>query len=324
MVLGTFEIAPQEVVITWADTAADDPARVVVLTEAFSFSGVLPDGVEDLDPFIAASELTLTQEIEGDPGAMVPGASVTRAITVKVAGVSPMFLPDLLLPFEVSGVAAYPDKPTLIETDNRGALGGTRRESVSYVAESGGAGTLPEIELPWFDIDTGTIEMARAEAVDISVDGPPAALADLEVSRRTAFLAAAGVVLAVLLAVGLRVVLRVLRRRTAKRREARLASEDHAWRSLMLAVAQHDHAALYPALDTWAERVNGVDPRLVSEVQAALVTLWRGRYGADSGSKAHPNKAWRNLGDTLRSARKPPPSKALHNTLLPLNPGASA
>jgi hypothetical protein len=232
MVPGRFEIPSQDVVVTWVDIRADDPARTVLSTMPLAFRGVLPDGSEGLDPFIAASDLTLTQDIEGDPGAMVPGDSLRRTITVAVDDLSPMFLPDILAPAAIPGLAAYPDEARIEETDNRGVLGGSRRESVTYVAESGGAGTLPGIEVRWFDLDTGTVETARAEAVEIAIDGPPAALSDPEGRRRIAVLAIAGVLLAAILGLALRLAVPSARRRLAERREARLGSEGHAWRAL--------------------------------------------------------------------------------------------
>ncbi len=324
MVPGAFELPPEDVVVTWADPDADQPVRVTLPTNSLAFTGVLPAGAEALDPFIAASDLDLRQEITGEPGAMTPGDSVTRTVTVEVAGVSPMFLPNLLAPVSVPGVAAYPDAPRLDETDDRGTLGGTRIESVTYVAESGGAGTLPEITLDWFDIDTGKVVSARAEAVDISVDGPPAALADPESRRQIMVLAAAGVGCLILLAIALRLALPPLRRKLAAHRAAQVASEDHAWRELSETVKRQDLGALYPALDIWAARVNGADPRHDPGVQSALATLGRARYGARMKTEADPRDGWNHLDTALRTARRAETAPTARRALPPLNPGATA
>lgn len=113
MVPGDFAIPPQEVIVTYADPETNRSVKVTLTTEALAFSGVVPEGAEGLDPFIAAESLELVQEIEGEPAAMVPGDSVIRTVTAKVRGTSPMFLPDLLSPTAVDGVAAYPDEPVL-------------------------------------------------------------------------------------------------------------------------------------------------------------------------------------------------------------------
>jgi hypothetical protein len=191
---------------------------------------------------------------------------------------------------------------------------------VTYVAESGGAGTLPGIEIRWFDLDTGTVETARAEAVEIAIDGPPAALSDPEGRRRIAVLAIAGVLLAAILGLALRLAVPPARRRLAERREARLGSEGHAWRALEKALSRRDHAALYPALDTWAARVAGPDPRRDSEVQRALASLGRARYGVGNGAGSDPTNDWDRLGTALRTARVRTGQPPAHGALPPLNP----
>lgn len=324
MVPGGFELPSQEIVVTVAASAADEPVRTTLSTDPLAFSGVVPAGAEGLDPFLAASDLTLTQEISGDPAAMVPGDSVTRTIAANVTGVSPMFLPALLAPDEVPGLAAYPDEPVIEERENRGDLSGTRQETVTYLAESGGSGTLAAIELEWFDIDTGTIETARVEEVEVAVEGPPAVLTDPEGRRRIAMLTVAGVALAACLALGLRLILPPLRRRASARRAARLASEDHAWHALTRVIARRDEGALHPALDTWAVRFEGPDPRRAAEVQDALAALGRARYGAGSGPAVAPDDAWRALDAALRAARRQPAAATPDTALPPLNPGATA
>ncbi|WP_260350350.1 hypothetical protein [Alloyangia mangrovi] len=173
MVPGQVVLPPQEVLVTWQDTGSGEARQVTLTTGPIAFAGVVPEGAEGLDPFIAAADLTLTQEIEGEPGTMVPGDSLKRQVTVAVQGVSPMFLPQLLAPVELRGVAAYPDEPRLSESDDRGALSGTRVESVTYLAEAGGGGALPEVRLDWYDTDDGVVKTASAPGLELQIDGPP-------------------------------------------------------------------------------------------------------------------------------------------------------
>jgi hypothetical protein len=328
MVPGTFELPPQEVVVTWADPDADQPARVALSTGPLAFAGVLPEGAEGLDPFIAASGLTLAQEIAGAPGAMTPGDSLTRTVTAEVAGLSPMFLPDLLGPGAVPGLAAYPDAPRLAETDDRGTLGGTRSESVTYVAGSGGGGTLPAVSLDWWDVDTGAIRTATVDAVEVAIDGPPSAPANRETRQRRLLIGAGALAVALLAALVLRRAWRPLRRRLAARRAARQAarhaSEPHAWRILSRTVARRDHAALYPALDAWAARLHRPDPRRDARVQAALTALGQTRYGRPERRPGGAGDAWRDLGAALRAARRRADAPRTPHALPPLNPGVPA
>jgi hypothetical protein len=111
MVPGDFTIPPQEVIVTYADPDSNEAVKATLRTEAVAFRGVVPEGAEGLDPFIAADALELEQTVDGEPGAMAPGDSVTRAVVATVSGTSPMFLPDLLVPVVVDGIASYPDEP---------------------------------------------------------------------------------------------------------------------------------------------------------------------------------------------------------------------
>lgn len=324
MVPGEFGIAPQDIVVTRADPDAANPSRSVLSTGPLAFSGVVPAGAETLDPFVAAKDVALTQEITGNPDAMVPGDSVTRSVTVTVTGLSPMFLPALLDPVALPGVAAYPDAPQLDETADRGVVTGTRRESITYVAESGGGGTLPAVTLDWFDIDTGETVTATVAPVMIAVDGPPARIADPEARRRVVARLAVGLALVALLGWVLRRAIPPLRARAAERRAAHRLSEAYAWRTLEQVLAQRDHGALHPALDTWSARVRGSDPRRDAAVQAALIDLGRARYGAPDAQQARQGDPWQDLATGLRAARRRGTVRARGSALPPLNPGATA
>ncbi|MCB1485996.1 MAG: BatD family protein, partial [Bauldia sp.] len=140
MIAGTFAIPPQDVVITYADPETSKPIQATLRTDPLKFTGVIPEGAEGLDPFIAADRLELTEQIDGTPGDMKPGDSVIRTVTATIEGVSPMFLPTLLPQVAIDGIAAYPAEPAVEEKDNRGEISGSRTERVTLLAEGGGSG----------------------------------------------------------------------------------------------------------------------------------------------------------------------------------------
>jgi hypothetical protein len=324
MVPGEFAFPPQEVQVTWNDLDRGEVETVVLGTEAIAFRGVVPEGAEGLDPFIAAEALELTQDIEGTPDAMTPGDSLTRTVTARVEGVSPMFLPDLLPPSDIAGLAAYPDEPVLEESSNRGEITGTRVERVTYVAEGGGRGSLPAVTLDWYDIGAGEVRTAQLDAVEVAVDGPPAQWAEPRDPRALALTAAGGALGLILLLWAARRAAPVIRRAAAQRRERHLASERHAWSELRAAVAARDTARLRPALDLWAQRIAEPDPRTDHHVQSALVALGAARYGpgATPGTTA-PSEAWAALDRALSAARTASEANVADVALPPLNPGAA-
>ncbi len=321
MVPGAFVIPPQEVVVTWADPETNEPRKVTLTTERLTFSGILPEGAEGLDPFIAADALELKQEVAGEPEAMQPGDSVTRTIRATIRGTSPMFLPALLPPTDVVGMAAYPDEPVLEESDDRGIPSGARTESVTLVAEGGGSGEVPAISLDWYNLKSGKVETASVDGFAIEVDGPPVSSSKPRDWRAIGLAALAAVLTLAIVAWLLHRLLPPLGRWLRARRVERLASEKHAYGQLKRAVASRDDAALRPALDGWAARVAGPDPRDHPGVRDALVAIGAARYRR--GASGDAGAGWRVLAAVLPEARRDALARDRLAALPPLNPGGS-
>jgi hypothetical protein len=320
MVPGTFALPPQPVVVTYADPQDSTPRHVTLETNPLTFTGVVPKVAEDLDPFVAAETLTLEQTIDGDPAAMTPGDSVTRTVVATVAGTSPMFVPDLLAPVTIDGIAAYPDEPALSETAERGTLGGTRTESVTFVAEGGGSGEVPPVSIEWLNLTSGAVETATAAGFAIHVAGAPARRAAPTDWRAIGLAVLIGAVAVTALAWAIRRAVPPLRARQAERRAHRLASEAHAFAGLERAVRRRDHATLRQALDLWASRTAGPDPRDDPAVHAALTALGAARYGGAS-DRGEEGAAWNKLARALPDARRATNAPAAATRPLPaLNP----
>ncbi|WP_339947995.1 hypothetical protein [uncultured Albimonas sp.] len=325
---GAYTLPASQIAVTWADPDAPGgaPLRTTLTTPAIDFRAIVPEGAEDLSPFIAAADLTLERRIEGEPQGMTAGEALSVTLTATIEGASPMLLPPLAPPPAIEGLAAYPDEPELVETQARGRLSGTRTERISLLAQGGGAGELPALALRWWDIDEARVKTAEVPAVAISVEGPPAASAaapDPAARLRLALWVGAGVAAALLALWLARRAAPPLRRGLAARRAARLASAAHAWAGLQAALRARDAAALRPALDLWASRVAG-DPRQAPAVQSALLALGAARYApAPTGDAS----AWRALAAALAEARRRhPPREASRSHgpgvrhLPPLNP----
>jgi len=320
MLPGTVDLPAAEVAVTWSDPETDAPSRTTLATDALTITGIVPDGAEGLDPFIAAEDLALEQSVEGEAEGMSPGDSVIRTVTATIRGASPMFLPPLLPAHAIDGVRAYPDAPVFDESSDRGVVSGTRTERVTLVAEGGGRGDAPAMSLDWYNLDTGTVETAEIPAIAVSVDGPPAASAAAEPRDwRAIGLAALGaaVVLA-LLVLAARRLAPSLRDWTRRLRADWMASETRAWRALRHAVAARDHAALRPALDLWASRLPGADPRRDPRLPDALTALGATRFG---NSKGDGEAEWRKLDRILTDLRQAARAKTPAAVLPPLNPG---
>ena len=251
---------------------------------------------------------------------MKPGDSVSRSLIAEVRGVSPMFLPPLQPSVTVDGIAAYPDAPQVSESEDRGVFTGSRMERVTLVAEGGGRGEAPAVNLSWYNLATSQVETAIAEGFDIVIDGPPATRAEPRDWRLLGLTALGGLLALWLCLWLLRRLLPPLRRRWAERRAARLASEGYAYRRLREVVDRHDNRALRPALDLWAARLAGPDPRQQASLQQALAAVGATRYGPQG--LTDDTAAWLALGKALDAARDSSRKKTGHaGWLPPLNPG---
>jgi hypothetical protein len=175
----TWEIIPQraadydlgaaEAVVTYADPETNAPVEARLTLPDIAFSATVPAGAEGMDPFLAATSLTLTATLDGLPETPKPGDAFTLTLTTTAVGPPAMLLPALAdrLPTP-EGLRAYPRQPALAD----GATA-TRTEAITYVTERPGDFDLPSISLGWWNTDDQARETAATEALMIHVEAPP-------------------------------------------------------------------------------------------------------------------------------------------------------
>ncbi|BCH28431.1 hypothetical protein MesoLjLc_03610 [Mesorhizobium sp. L-8-10] len=318
MVAGTFAIPAQSISVTYAVPGSSEAARAELKTKAVTIAGVLPQGAEGLDPFIAATSLKLTQEFTQPTTGLQPGQSIKRTVTAEMEGASPIVLPELMPEIRIEGIEAYPGQPSISEKDERGLLSGTRIEQVTLMAEGGANGHVPGVELRWFNLTSGKIETATLDGFDISVDGPPASRPGSD--RRTITLAAAGLAGIVVLAVSAFLIRRYWRRATdtyRRRRARRAASKAWAEHAMLKAIRKRDYPATLRAVDEWASRPPVTDAALVAPIHQALTGIGRSIYGQTEGTP--PSDAWRTVSEAVKGASAGP-RRSARDRLPPLNP----
>ncbi len=316
MMPGTFVIPAQELIVTWADPGQTDPLEKTISLDPIEIEGILPEGAEDLDPFLAADGLSLTSAGGDVPMPLKAGESLTLSVTAKIDGTPAMFVPALIPPVQIDGVAAYPAEPILEEQENRGKFSGTRRESVTLVAESGGSGSVPEISLRWYNMSTKSVETARVAGLDISVDAPVAAGAGMS-TREIAIYTGLGFVALAVMGFLVRWARPRLHHILAQQRDRIMAGEGYAFDALKAALKAREIGETYRSLDLWASRT-AVDPRMSQELQSALSALGKARYGAE---KAREDAAWQEVSTAVTKARMAQQHiHAARADLPPLNP----
>ncbi len=119
-------------------------------------------------PWLPAEEVRLTESWSLEPPQFVVGEPVTRTLTLKAEGLGAAQLPPLTMQ-DGDGFRTYPDQPRL--NDKRGGKGikGTRQEKIALIPTRTGELILPEIEIPWWNINTQQREVTRLPARTVQV-----------------------------------------------------------------------------------------------------------------------------------------------------------
>lgn len=259
MVGASYELSGQSIAGTYADPDTSKPVEFVLPVPTLSFSGAVPKGAESLDPFLAGSSLTLTQEVEGQTRSIEVGAAIVRTVSAQIEGMPVMFVPQLIDPATVSGVSAMARQPAIEEKpgDRGGPLISSRSESTTYVFEEGGDLVLPAISFSWWNTETQEIETAAVPKIEISVIMP-----DPSAGKKTAEEIIDAVLATprwVLVVIGILTVVLIAILRNRKRistiianyRRARQASEHACFQRLTMAVSNGPIVDIDRAIRAW-------------------------------------------------------------------------
>ncbi len=118
-----------------------------------------PAAAQSTDFWLPVAELILEENWSTDISNLKVGDSVVRTVTMTAAGLDGAVLP----PFsdtEIAGVNLYPDPPRIERTFVDGAIVGTRIETTSMVPIDSGNVLIPEITIPWWNIETDQPQVA--------------------------------------------------------------------------------------------------------------------------------------------------------------------
>ena len=304
MAAGRFTIPPRRLRVTYADPETRAPITLDLRSDAISFEGIIPRGTEGLDPFIAAEALVIEQRVEGTSTELAPGGAVTRSVTARVEGMSPLFLPPLIPALDSQVFSAYPKEPLVSEQEEWMALSGERTESVTYVAVAGGNAAAPPIRLRWYNLKTKRVETAEAEGFDLTSSGPPP---QARQSRGSGWSGLAPWVLGGVLALLVLAIAAVrLRPRIAgwrqRQREAYRASEAYAFALARSALRKQNLGEATSALALWTARLRPEAGEEEARLSEALARLGAARYGRGEAKPA--DRLWNDAVHALDAARR--------------------
>ncbi len=307
LIAGDITFDAQTVALTYADPATNAPVQATVDLPPVKITAEIPGGAEGLDPLIIATGFTLEQKLEG-PTDMQAGDAITRELTARISGTTPLLVPVLTPQQQSPLLRAYPKEPRISESEERGVLSGQRQEEVVYIAQQEGDAQLPEVSIDWFNLQTNQVETASVPATDLTLAPPKWQPPSLdEVLKIVAFAAIAVV------AIG--AVWRFLSPRIRDLREARrgryLASRRYAEDALKTAVQAHDLNATYTALELWRSR--GGNSKNAEKLEDCLTRIGAARYSGRDQSED-----WSSALQSLNSLRDA--AARDKDALPPLNP----
>ena len=142
---------------------ASEPLEIDVKSVPTSFPG---------EVWLPARALTLEENWSIDPALLNVGDSTTRTLTLTARGLQGSQLPPLSSvqgAINIPELRFYPDQESIDQSELAEGLQGRRVQSEALVARSGGTWTLPEIRVPWWNIETDRLEFATLPARTVVV-----------------------------------------------------------------------------------------------------------------------------------------------------------
>ena len=170
--------------------------RVTAFTEGTTIEVLeRPESTRDNDFWLPLRDLTLEQIWSGSFEDLQIGDTLTRTISMRASGLDGAVLPPID-ELEITGANVYPEPSEIERMFVDGSIVGTRVESSSIVATEAGTLEIPEVVIPWWNVDTDQQEFAVVPASTLEI----AAVAGTTPAEQT--IAGTGEDLAELLAAG--------------------------------------------------------------------------------------------------------------------------
>ncbi len=120
--------------------------------------------------WLPSSNLRLSEVWQEDPEKLVVGEPITRTIMLIADGLTAAQLPPLQQ-VEIAGIKQYPDQAVLNDQRSEKGIVGTRQQKIALIPTAGGIYNLPEISIPWWDVESGRQRVATLPARSIQVTG---------------------------------------------------------------------------------------------------------------------------------------------------------
>ncbi|MBP5399596.1 MAG: protein BatD [Alphaproteobacteria bacterium] len=122
--------------------------------------------------WLPSQQVLLTSDWEKTLPTFKEGEPTNRRITLTAAGIIDTQLPKLSFK-EVAGLKQYPEKPEISSYVTANGIVSQMTINVVYIPEKDGILDIPEINVPWYNINTGQMDRAGLPSLQISVENNP-------------------------------------------------------------------------------------------------------------------------------------------------------
>lgn len=123
--------------------------------------------------WLPARDVQLSEEWSREENEIAAGEPVTRKVTISALGQIETQIPALEPPV-INGMNLYPDKPDLTRQFEAGGIRGVRRDQYALIGTRGGPTEIPELKVPWWDIEAGEWRISSLPARTLNIDAPEA------------------------------------------------------------------------------------------------------------------------------------------------------
>ncbi len=144
--------------------------RVTAFTEGMSIAVLeRPEIARDSDYWLPLRELNIEESWEGPVDDLRVGDTLTRTIILEARGLDGAVLPPLA-EIALDGANVYPEPSEIERMFVDGSIVGTRIERSSIIATEAGALEIPEIVIPWWNVETDQQEFATIPATVLAIN----------------------------------------------------------------------------------------------------------------------------------------------------------
>lgn len=145
--------------------------RATARTTPFCFAAHGEAGAKTV---FSARDVSIEQTFDRDPASLKVGDALVRRIAITARDTQAIMIP----PAETGVAAGLAQYAKTVKTEDSIAIGretaSRRTETSVYTASADGRFTIPQVEYPWFDVESGKMTSAHLPATAVFVAGAPA------------------------------------------------------------------------------------------------------------------------------------------------------